>query len=95
MSPLPSTSASVSASVSTPVLPPCPPDGDGVVIDGGTFAWAREGPPCLRRINMRVKRGSLVAVVGHVGSGKSSLLSAMLGEMEKRSGSVCVKVRDA
>ncbi|XP_067087498.1 multidrug resistance-associated protein 1-like [Osmerus mordax] len=70
---------------------PYSPDGDGVVIDGGTFAWAREGPPCLRRINMRVKRGSLVAVVGHVGSGKSSLLSAMLGEMEKRSGSVCVK----
>uniref|UniRef100_A0A8C2FDW7 ATP-binding cassette, sub-family C (CFTR/MRP), member 6a n=1 Tax=Cyprinus carpio TaxID=7962 RepID=A0A8C2FDW7_CYPCA len=35
-------------------------------------------------------RGSLVAVVGHVGSGKSSLLSAMLGEMEKKSGHVTV-----
>uniref|UniRef100_A0A8C9TP04 ABC-type glutathione-S-conjugate transporter n=1 Tax=Scleropages formosus TaxID=113540 RepID=A0A8C9TP04_SCLFO len=38
-----------------------------------------------------VIRGSLVAVVGHVGSGKSSLLSAMLGEMEKRSGQISVK----
>lgn len=37
-------------------------------------------------------RGSLVAVVGHVGSGKSSLLSAMLGETEKRCGAVSVKV---
>lgn len=37
-------------------------------------------------------RGSLVAVVGHVGSGKSSLLSAMLGETEKRSGTVSIKV---
>uniref|UniRef100_A0A8C1FSZ7 ABC-type glutathione-S-conjugate transporter n=1 Tax=Cyprinus carpio carpio TaxID=630221 RepID=A0A8C1FSZ7_CYPCA len=36
------------------------------------------------------QRGSLVAVVGHVGSGKSSLLSAMLGEMEKKSGHVTV-----
>lgn len=45
------------------------------------------------RINVRVPRGSLVAVVGHVGSGKSSLLSAMLGETEKRSGQVTVKVQ--
>ncbi|XP_071760532.1 multidrug resistance-associated protein 1-like [Centroberyx gerrardi] len=66
-------------------------DGDGVVIEGGTFAWSKEGPPCLRRINVKVKRGSLVAVVGHVGSGKSSLLSAMLGETEKRSGHVSIK----
>lgn len=48
--------------------------------------------PSLFRINVRVPRGSLVAVVGHVGSGKSSLLSAMLGETEKRNGSVTVKV---
>uniref|UniRef100_A0A8K9UYB0 ABC-type glutathione-S-conjugate transporter n=1 Tax=Oncorhynchus mykiss TaxID=8022 RepID=A0A8K9UYB0_ONCMY len=61
------------------------------VIDSGTFGWSKEGPPCLMRINVRVKKGSLVAVVGHVGSGKSSLLSAMLGETEKRSGHVSVK----
>uniref|UniRef100_A0A8C7RI32 ABC-type glutathione-S-conjugate transporter n=1 Tax=Oncorhynchus mykiss TaxID=8022 RepID=A0A8C7RI32_ONCMY len=70
---------------------PYSPDGDGVVIDSGTFGWSKEGPPCLIRINVRVKKGSLVAVVGHVGSGKSSLLSAMLGETEKRSGHVSVK----
>uniref|UniRef100_A0A8C6P2J7 ABC-type glutathione-S-conjugate transporter n=1 Tax=Nothobranchius furzeri TaxID=105023 RepID=A0A8C6P2J7_NOTFU len=62
-----------------------------VIVDNGTFSWAAEGPPCLKRINVRVPRGSLVAVVGHVGSGKSSLLSAMLGETEKRSGQVTVK----
>uniref|UniRef100_A0A8C6UE24 ABC-type glutathione-S-conjugate transporter n=1 Tax=Neogobius melanostomus TaxID=47308 RepID=A0A8C6UE24_9GOBI len=62
-----------------------------IVVDNGTFSWSAEGPPCLRRINVRVPRGSLVAVVGHVGSGKSSLLSAMLGETEKRNGSVSVK----
>ncbi|KAM6957268.1 multidrug resistance-associated protein 1-like [Aplochiton taeniatus] len=67
------------------------PDGFGVVIDSGTFAWSKEGPACLRRISVRVKTGSLVAVVGHVGSGKSSLLSAMLGETEKRSGKVIIK----
>lgn len=66
-------------------------DEDGVVIDNGTFSWSKDSTPCLKRINVRVPRGSLVAVVGHVGSGKSSLLSAMLGDTEKRSGSVSVK----
>uniref|UniRef100_A0A3P8TUN4 ABC-type glutathione-S-conjugate transporter n=1 Tax=Amphiprion percula TaxID=161767 RepID=A0A3P8TUN4_AMPPE len=70
---------------------PLSSDGDDVVLENGTFSWSAEGAPCLKRINIRVPRGSLVAVVGHVGSGKSSLLSAMLGETEKRSGQVSVK----
>lgn len=36
----------------------------------------------LQNISCQIPAGSLVAVVGSVGSGKSSLLSAMLGEME-------------
>uniref|UniRef100_A0A3Q2Y780 ABC-type glutathione-S-conjugate transporter n=1 Tax=Hippocampus comes TaxID=109280 RepID=A0A3Q2Y780_HIPCM len=66
-------------------------DGEDVLIENGTFSWSAEGPPCLKKISIQVPRGSLVAVVGHVGSGKSSLLSAMLGETEKRSGRVAVK----
>uniref|UniRef100_A0A3B4V2W9 Multidrug resistance-associated protein 1 n=1 Tax=Seriola dumerili TaxID=41447 RepID=A0A3B4V2W9_SERDU len=42
-------------------------------------------------MNMCIPEGSLVAVVGHVGSGKSSLLSALLGEMDKLEGTVAVK----
>uniref|UniRef100_A0A8C3AG31 Multidrug resistance-associated protein 1 n=1 Tax=Cyclopterus lumpus TaxID=8103 RepID=A0A8C3AG31_CYCLU len=44
---------------------------------------------CL--LNVCIPEGSLVAVVGHVGSGKSSLLSALLGEMDKLEGTVAVK----
>uniref|UniRef100_A0A8C9RI62 ABC-type glutathione-S-conjugate transporter n=1 Tax=Scleropages formosus TaxID=113540 RepID=A0A8C9RI62_SCLFO len=70
---------------------PYSPDADNVTIENGTFSWSTEAPPCLKKINLQVARGSLVAVVGHVGSGKSSLLSAVLGETEKRSGRVSVK----
>jgi len=43
-------------------------------------------------INLRVPRASLLAVVGQVGVGKSSLVSAILGEMEKLQGHVTVAV---
>ena len=43
-------------------------------------------------INLNVPGGSLVAVVGQVGAGKSSLISALLGEMEVLEGHVNVRV---
>ncbi|KAK2533375.1 Abcc6 [Columba guinea] len=44
------------------------------------------------RIDLTVPRGSLLAVVGQVGAGKSSLLSALLGELEKTDG--CMSMKD-
>lgn len=44
-------------------------------------------------LNIQIPKGALVAVVGPVGCGKSSLVSALLGEMEKLEGAVSVKVR--
>ena len=41
----------------------------------------------LRDVDIRVEKGSLTAVVGMVGSGKSSLMSALLGDMVKESDS--------
>ena len=41
---------------------------------------------------MEVKTGSLIGIVGEVGSGKSSMISAFLGDMIKLEGSVNVFV---
>ncbi|EJD45804.1 ABC transporter [Auricularia subglabra TFB-10046 SS5] len=42
----------------------------------------------LRDVNLSIPRGKLVAVVGSVGSGKSSLLQGMIGEMRLTGGTV-------
>ncbi|XP_056327683.1 ATP-binding cassette sub-family C member 5 [Danio aesculapii] len=44
----------------------------------------------LHRIDLCIQKGSLVGVCGGVGSGKSSLLSALLGQMTLLGGSVSV-----
>ncbi|XP_061394493.1 multidrug resistance-associated protein 1 isoform X16 [Musca vetustissima] len=56
-------------------------------IENGVFSWG-DGDITLKNINMHVKKNTLCAIVGTVGSGKSSVVQAYLGEMEKISGSV-------
>ncbi|XP_068230080.1 ATP-binding cassette sub-family C member 10 isoform X2 [Palaemon carinicauda] len=46
--------------------------------------------PILRHIDMQMSKGQIVAVVGRVGSGKTSLLNAILAEMNKSHGVVAV-----
>jgi ABC-type multidrug transport system fused ATPase/permease subunit len=65
------------------------PDGFGhIMIRGGEFGWAKDAPSALSKVNFTASGGKLVAVVGAVGSGKSSLLSAIIGEMETKAGKV-------
>lgn len=61
--------------------------GNPLLIENGTFSWGGE-TSVLKNINLQVEKGKCVAVVGTVGSGKSSLVSALLGEMDKISGRV-------
>ncbi|XP_068990928.1 multidrug resistance-associated protein 1 isoform X5 [Neodiprion pinetum] len=64
-----------------------------LVIENGTFTWCvdESDKPTLRNINLHVQQGHLVAFVGSVGSGKSSLVSALLGEMDRLGGRVNTK----
>uniref|UniRef100_A0A3Q4HJW0 ABC-type glutathione-S-conjugate transporter n=1 Tax=Neolamprologus brichardi TaxID=32507 RepID=A0A3Q4HJW0_NEOBR len=63
-----------------------------VTVVNGKFTWGKDDAPVLHNINVMVPQGSLLAVVGHVGCGKSSLISALLGDMEKVEGEVSVRV---
>ncbi|KAG0238628.1 hypothetical protein BGW42_004390 [Actinomortierella wolfii] len=57
-------------------------------VGGGSNAINRE--PVLKNINLSIAKGSLTAVVGRVGQGKSSLLSAIIGDMYKHKGTIRV-----
>lgn len=61
-----------------------------VEIVSGSFKWG-SGSPVLDEINIRCPDRSLVAIAGPVGSGKSSMLSAILGDMTRTEGSVFVR----
>ncbi|XP_078266352.1 ATP-binding cassette sub-family C member 5-like isoform X2 [Rhinoraja longicauda] len=46
--------------------------------------------PRLQRINLSIEKGKLVGICGSVGSGKTSLISAVLGQMTLMEGSIAV-----
>lgn len=67
-----------------------------VEIENGAFSWEPEASrPTLDEIELRVQKGMKVAICGAVGSGKSSLLSSILGEIQKLRGTVRVSGKQA
>ncbi|CAM8976319.1 unnamed protein product [Rhodiola kirilowii] len=53
-------------------------------IENGMFGWSQESnQPTLREIQLKAKKGMKVAVCGTVGSGKSSLISCILGRLRR------------
>ncbi|KAG8381914.1 hypothetical protein BUALT_Bualt05G0022300 [Buddleja alternifolia] len=62
--------------------PPLDPTVPAISIKGGYFSWdSKAARPALSNINLDIPVGSLIAVVGGTGEGKTSLVSAMLGEL--------------
>ena len=59
-----------------------------VKIIDGAFSWQRSSSQSfiLEDVNVNVPHGQLTVIVGHVGSGKSSLLAALLGELVMKRG---------
>ncbi|CAL1193871.1 unnamed protein product [Candida parapsilosis] len=75
-------------------LPPAKELGDvAVSIKNGTFLWSKaKGEQnyrvALSNINLTAKKGQLDCIVGKVGSGKSSIIQSILGDLYKLDGEV-------
>ncbi|KAN0055185.1 hypothetical protein ACTA71_008282 [Dictyostelium dimigraforme] len=66
---------------------------NGVYMKDSTTTWNKEKEDSfgLKNINFQATGTSLTMVVGSVGSGKSTLVQAMLGELESISGEIGIK----
>ena len=75
-----------------PVVQP-PPMRGAIELRGVTFAYG-DGPQVLRDVNLVVREGATVALVGATGSGKSTLLALVARLYDTRGGSVCIDGHD-
>ncbi|XP_071807652.1 ATP-binding cassette sub-family C member 9-like [Asterias amurensis] len=75
-----------------PLPPPTPtptlPDNLVIKITDATLTWEDPSTPVLKNINLEIETGKLTAIVGEIGSGKSSIVSSMLGEIKLVSGDI-------
>ncbi|KAJ2849384.1 hypothetical protein J3B02_003803, partial [Coemansia erecta] len=73
-------------------LPETSDDDVLVKVTNGAFKWlTTDEQPTISGIDIECKRRDLVAVIGRVGSGKSSLASAVIGDMVKSAGRAVVR----
>ncbi|EUC27117.1 hypothetical protein COCCADRAFT_112530 [Bipolaris zeicola 26-R-13] len=54
----------------------------------GNFRWQKDGQLCLRNISLAIKYAALTMIIGPVGSGKSTLCKALLGQLRPLAGQV-------
>eukprot|EP00210_Caulerpa_lentillifera_P002714 g2594.t1 len=66
------------------------PEDTVLALNHATFSWPPSNEAVLTDLSLSVKKGQLIQIVGDVGSGKSSFLSAIMGEMKKHDGTVFV-----
>ena len=67
---------------------------DGVVkFENVTFAY-KEGENVLKQISFEARKGETVALVGHTGSGKSSIMNLLLGFYEPDKGEISIDGRN-
>uniref|UniRef100_A0A8C3JRH0 ATP binding cassette subfamily C member 9 n=1 Tax=Calidris pygmaea TaxID=425635 RepID=A0A8C3JRH0_9CHAR len=66
---------------------PVETDDIAIKVTNGYFSWG-SGLATLSNINIRIPTGQMTMIVGQVGCGKSSLLLAILGEMQTLEGKV-------
>jgi len=78
-----------------PAAPVVPPPGPGEVrFEGVNFGYAAGSPPVLTGIDLTVRPGECIALVGETGSGKSALLSLIPRFYDPTAGRVVVDGHD-
>jgi NHLM bacteriocin system ABC transporter ATP-binding protein len=59
-----------------------------IEVNNVRFRYSEDGPEILKGVNLQIKKGEYIALVGGSGSGKSTLLRLLLGFEEPEAGSI-------
>jgi ABC-type bacteriocin/lantibiotic exporter with double-glycine peptidase domain len=62
----------------------------GIDLKNINFKYSDSGPFILRNINLNIKNGTTIGLIGESGAGKTTLINIILGLMQPTSGSICV-----
>ena len=60
-------------------------------ITGGAFRWGNKAD-IISNVNISVPRAMLTTIIGHVGSGKTTLCETLLGQTQKSSGNIYARI---
>lgn len=63
-----------------------------ITFQDASFKWSSASPDVLKGINLQIRKKRLTCIVGPVGSGKTSLLNAILGELKLSQGNASLNL---
>jgi ABC-type multidrug transport system fused ATPase/permease subunit len=65
-----------------------------LVLEDVTFRYEEAAPPAVADANLTIRRNEVLGLVGHTGSGKSTLIDLILGLLEPSKGAIRIDGRD-
>ncbi|KAI8353036.1 P-loop containing nucleoside triphosphate hydrolase protein [Mortierella sp. GBAus27b] len=62
-----------------------------ILAKDATYSWRKDSGPAISDITLALKKDDLLSVIGRVGSGKSSLIASLCGDLERISGEIRIR----